>query len=119
VKPNTDDAINLAIRVEQALDGKYHVGITGSQLYGSRPGHEATFKDIDLIVYPGTAGYLDQLPLVLLLQKAGLQFVNYAKHADYSGSQLGPLLPIGSKGENRQCWIMDYEGTRVDVLLKQ
>lgn len=117
--PTTEEAINLCVAVESALAGKYHVGLTGSMLYGSRPGVKATFKDIDLIVYPGEDRGHEPMELLVLLQPVGLKFVRYAQRTEYGGT-----LVMGSTGmppikqENKNIWVMDYNGTRVDVQLR-
>lgn len=111
-EPQTDTAVSIATALEAVLAPEYHVGLTGSQLYGSRPGHKATFKDIDFIVYPGTKYYLDSMEVLLKLQSFGLKFVRYAG-AEYPGDLSG--VPK----ENKRVWVMDYNGQRVDVQLRQ
>lgn len=123
--PTQEDAINLATVLEQLLAPKYHVGLTGSQLYGSSPGHKATLKDIDLIVYPGTGlhgapVYLDHMTLLLALQEAGLKFVRYAEQKEYGTYKqlVSDTITLPMKNENKMVWVMDYSGTRVDIQLR-
>lgn len=120
-KPTQEDAINLATTLEGVMAPDYHVGLTGSQLYGSRPGYKASFKDIDLIVYPGINHWLDSMTILLKLQKAGLTFVRYADSKNYSMPPVPTLMgtTVQPKTENKLVWVMDYNGTRVDVQLRQ
>lgn len=118
-EPQTDIAISIATQLKAALAPEYHVGLTGSQLYGSRPGHTATFKDIDLIVYPGIGEYFsDDVKLLTKLQAFGLRFLRYAG-AEYPRDFTGRESLPGSTKENKRVWVMDYNGTRVDVQLRQ
>lgn len=118
-KPTQEDAINLATTLENVMAPQFHVGLTGSQLYGGRSGHIASFKDIDIIVYPGTTCYLDLMDILLKLQKAGLTFVRYAEHREYNAPSSLMLPRAALPVQNKMVWVMDYNGTRVDVQLRQ
>lgn len=110
-------AIALATELEQALAPEYHVGLTGSQLYGSRPGHDATFKDIDLIIYPDGFSWIDNVKLMAKLQTLGFEFKRYALSSEGYAATQADVLPVPK--ENTQIWVMDYNGTKVDIQIRR
>jgi hypothetical protein len=106
-------AVALATWLEKALAPDCHVGLTGSMLYGSRPGYTATMKDIDIIVYPHGSGYIDTNKLMAKLNALGFVFKRYASELEYG------KLGLPSPKVNTSIWVMEYQGVRVDIQIRR
>lgn len=117
-----ETGLRIAKEFEDVLAPDYHVALTGSALYGSRPGHTATYKDIDLIIYTGKAGWFDEMKLLMKLQSVGFKFERYGLVGkDYDKADDPFLLPLPrdkKPQEDRRIWVGKYDGMRVDLFLK-
>jgi hypothetical protein len=117
-KWNTVTAVKFIEEVERAVRPDWHVGLTGSVLYGHpddsvRPGEDSRpSKDLDLIIYPHDASANPDVDkLYKKLRSLGLlMFASWSVVRERWRKQ-------GSKDTKKVTVWTDREGRRVDIFL--